>query len=412
MKRLFTKYQLTASVLPTVLVLSVIMMMIVWGAFMFWEKEIFRHTAYRYEQQQRIYLESALVLYCKDEFRAGNMLADSSYTLFPDKPGTTVTIKSMPWGLYEVVSAVMQDSNFSTVQLLGQISPAPIHPTFWMRNRRKSLSLAGDTEIEGKAYLPSNGVQYAQMQSLFFSGKMLSPSNIKESEEELPVLDEHTQRYVAELYERNEVPSPLPEHGLFNSFYQPTVYIGTEESLYGQSLQGNIVIYADRLNIAANDQLHDILIVANKVTIESGFKGNLQIFAKDSVIVAKKVILEYPSGIFMSGNHAGILLKVGEDSEINGYVALEVNGESKGRPHANYIQAQTAKVRGLLRVNGVAQLQGLVSGSAWLTESYYFAKEGYYSDILYNASIKENEDVCYPFLQQGDYGKEGVKWLY
>ena len=76
-----------------------------------------------------------------------------------------------------------------------------------------------------------------------------------------------------------------------------------------------------------------------------------------------------------------------------------------------YYQPESSRVRGLLYVDGIAEVHGFVTGSLYARECYYFAPEGYYSGILYNAVLPGNPGGVYPLWMRGPYERREVKWL-
>ncbi len=152
--------------------------------------------------------------------------------------------------------------------------------------------------------------------------------------------------------------------------------------------------------------------MANKVIVPENFSGAVQIFATDTVIIKSSAKLTYPSGIFIVGNDDNCYIEMGENSEISGYIALLSPKRDKRTVSSNYYQSQSATLRGLLYVDGVAEVHGIVSGKSFFKELAIFTRDGIYSNTIYNATFLDGGDIAYPFLLK-DYGgrKEVVKWL-
>ena len=73
---------------------------------------------------------------------------------------------------------------------------------------------------------------------------------------------------------------------------------------------------------------------------------------------------------------------------MNGYAIVRDTVRRK-QVTASYRQSRTARLRGLLWVDGVAQVQGVVSGCAVLRQAAYFSPQGYYKDMLYDVALLE-----------------------
>lgn len=63
---------------------------------------------------------------------------------------------------------------------------------------------------------------------------------------------------------------------------------------------------------------------------------------------------------------------------------------------AAYRQARTARVRGLLYVDGRGPRAGIVAGQAVLRQAVYFAAQGYYKDMLHDFTLLENHATAQP----------------
>jgi hypothetical protein len=216
--------------------------------------------------------------------------------------------------------------------------------------------------------MPAVGVVYGQMGADFFSGDEIPPAMMSVSGEELPKPNAEAIATIKDLM-------PLAGRDLTIDGFQ---------------------------------DLSDTVLVARKVRIEKGFTGPVQVFALDSIIVEAGVTLEYPSGLF-SEKHVSI----GDGSAVNGYVVV-IPPEGSDEPdimQANYKQSRLARVRGMIYIDGIAQIQGIVSGTAFLDRAIYYSPQGYYENMLYDLTILENREMAWPLLLDGVPQREEVKWL-
>ena len=113
-------------------------------------------------------------------------------------------------------------------------------------------------------------------------------------------------------------------------------------------------------------------------------------------------MLEYPSGIY-----AQQYAEVGDRAEVNGY-AVVCDTVRRKKITANYRQSRTARLRGLVWVNGVAQVQGIVAGRAFLRQSVYFSPQGYYKDMLYDVTLLKNPVTAQPLWLAAARRKEAA----
>lgn len=302
---------LQASSLPTVLIVSTVMLLSVTGIFMLWDRNNNAIGYELYRTQQLLDLESAVTIYCVDT------------TVKMD-----VKTEIEPYGYYEKITVTTADGRFSKQAILGTPQDST---ALYIADNGRPISLTGVTNILGVTYLPKFGVAYNQMGSHFFTGKKLE--QIKISEDRLPEI----------------------------------IQVETTES---------------------------------KVVVESGFCGERQIFATDTVIIEENVVLKYPSGIYVKNGY----IEIKDSSEVNGYVIVT------GR----YKQSPLAKVRGSVYVDGIAQLQGIISGKIYAKECSYYSPEGIYSNTIYDLTAIENHDIASPIFIKNvqHHERRIIKWLY
>ena len=407
------KAVLHASVLPAVLVAGALLLLAAAGVFLLWDMHSWQAAAYHRERQSQLYVESGFALYAADGAAGAQMLNDPDYRLFDEDQNSRLRTERYLWGLYEVVAVTAAtDGKTSSIGMFGKANPGPEHPALWICDSRKSVSFAGTTALFGVAYVPDDGLRYAQMYSRSFEGKQLEAGQIRASREELPTIDPEILEYTRTLWQLPEERISGGDLSAKMSFREPVLCVGISGGRFDGNVSGHVVLKGDRMIVGRESRLSDVLIVAASVKIESGFRGKVQIFARDSVVVEEGAMLEYPSGICLNGETPDGYVKLADRCEVNGYVVVEGTAPMVGRPKARYIQHEGAHVRGLLRVDGIAQVQGDVTGSTWLRESYYIAPEGYYANIVYNARFFATDVFPYPRWQEGPYERRCVQWLY
>ena len=68
-------------------------------------------------------------------------------------------------------------------------------------------------------------------------------------------------------------------------------------------------------------------------------------------------------------------------------------------------------MRGLVYVNGIAQMFGVISGAAVLNNSALYINNEYYNHIFYDFTLLENKEIAYPVWLDSEYDKKEVVWL-
>ena len=182
----------------------------------------------------------------------------------------------------------------------------------------------------------------------------------------------------------------LPD-SLAVSFRDPAVLLRLGAAEIGDcTLRGRIVLAADELRIDSTCRLGNVLVCARKIVVGSGARIAAQFFARDTVIVEPRAALEYPSGIY-----AGRYAELGDRATADGYVIVRDTVRHE-KMTASYRQSRTARVRGVLYVDGAAQVQGIVAGRAVLRQAVYFSPQGYYKEMLYDFTLLENPATAQP----------------
>lgn len=372
------------------------------GLLALWEQESLLFARSCRLRQARADVESAYTLYRLHPTFDG-LLDVPGFLLRDSLPQSRVRITVTPWGLYEAVRVTTGDSLMRVCRLLGA-EPDTVATLFYADDR-SAVTLAGRTILKGRLNLPQNGLIYGRVGADFYSGPEIPQTAIRRSEKVLPPVDPAIAEQVAALFEESGIipQSDIPD-SLYRSFRDSGIRLRVGNAEIGSlTLRGNIILYADELRIGSSCCLEHLLICARKVTVAEGTRISAQIFARDTVIVEPEVRLEYPSGIY-----AQTYAQIGDKSEVNGYVIVR-DTVSRKKPTPNYRQSRTARVRGLVWVDGTAQVQGIVCGQMYLRQAVYFSPQGYYKDLIYDATLLANPHTAHPlWLADTERRKEAV----
>ena len=319
-------------------------------------------------------------------------------------PLSKITLERERWGLYELVSVTGRDAAFNQKRLTGLREPSKAGVCFYHPDNYMLLTLSGNTNIHTVSYLPVNGFVYGQMSSEFFRGEEVEPERMKPAETLLPqpateALDVINLMFSTEpthIFSRDNISVPF--------YRNEPVIILASGNIRNSELSGKIVVAGDNMNIDFTCRFSDIIIVCSTLTIEEGFEGSIQVFARDSVIIGQNVRLLYPSGIYSNR-----LVRLSDNSEVNGYIIVNPPEEAQiTTPH--YISTRKSLVRGFIYVNGNAHLQGITSGSVFVKEAVHYAPFGYYRGMLHDFTLLENSEAAYPVWLDGGKRK-GAKWV-
>ena len=401
-----------ASVLASVLVVSTLMLLGVLLVIELWNFDLARYYLYHREEQTLANVESGFLLYAEDSTLYARREEDGSVLLFEGDECSRVYYERVRWGMYEVVS--VKNNKRKSIRLMGKSIESGRGATLYIPENGQAFSLTGKTFAEGDVYLPRNGVSYTQVRSEFFQGKPLEKEQIKESGSDFPTLDAESREVVESLFAGTGEREWLDNGGVLEcAFDAPVTRAEVGEYLSGVRVKGHVVLYAPEMLFVEQDaRLDGVILVGQRVEFADGFSGCVQVFARDSILLGDGVCLKAGSGlhVWREGEKGGFV-RLGEHCEVNGYVIVKADADDGERKRAVYVQPESSRVRGLVFVGGIAEVHGMVTGSLYARECCYFAPEGYYAGILYNAVLPGNPGLAYPLLMEGPYERRTVKWL-
>lgn len=418
---MISKKKLKGSALPTVMVVSVLICLLILFAFTLFDLNEFLFSSYNSVRQRKEYLNSALVVYCNDSSLITQIKeSDYTYQLYDDEPLSSVQFSIKPWGLYESICISSSDHKYSSIRLLGKKNDCKEAAALWLCSRDMSLSLAGTTQIEGPLYAPINGVNYVELQNEAFKGRIISNDNIHLSNRELPDIDSLLVNMIDGWHDRrrmNKTGNDVDLKNKYSSFKEEPIHLLMPENASKESVfRGQIMIYGDEIVMSPEMKFSDVILIARKVIVESGFVGSCQIFATDTVIVKEGVRLNFPSGVFLNGNNGKTLLTLGERSTICGYAVVfgDIEKSNNLLIDANYEQRRASTLQGLLYVDGIASVNSCsIIGAAYMKECYYLPENSMYAGTLFNVQITRDENMVYPFLFKNSmYRRSEIKSLH
>jgi cytoskeletal protein CcmA (bactofilin family) len=247
----------------------------------------------------------------------------------------SVFIKKHSWGLFDIFyikstkNTLKKSFVHEKTALMGCEPNEVQQSALYLVDNFRPLSLAGNTKIEGTVYLPKAGVRRGSINGRSFSGKKLIGGERKRSKRSLPAIDKKRLVYIqGELLKISGIPQlkSITIQSFSDSsleIFAPTVY------LKNQTLQGNIIIRSDSLiYVGRNANLEDVLLFAPNIVFENGFRGSVQAYATNSILVQEGVQLRYPSTLGLLPNYISNTLQQGifikKEAFIEGFVFTEL----------------------------------------------------------------------------------------
>lgn len=360
------KHGLGAFALPAVIVVAVVILLLVLFAYSALTLDRYRYSLYHEKKQQREDLKSALVLYCADSTLCA--VGDSAVVeLFPGHEKVKLSVER--FGLYEKLGFSNGYPDEYRV-LVGRRCECDAKAAFWLCDRNRALSLAGDARLGGLVYMPLSGINYTEVNGSYYSGRQLSETCLRISSAELPAVDSACFEYAGNLCRRN-----------------------------GET-------------VTLESMMRDTVVCGKTVRIVSGFSGSLQVFAADSVIVEAGAVLEYPSGIYVDSGDKRPYVVLESGAEVNGYVIVTSRNSDSQLRYPCYVQKKGAKLNGLLYVDGSCNIEGDIRGAVYVKDCYYHSDGNVYAGTLYDAVVMRSDSLTFPIFLNGPYERRMIKKMH
>jgi len=339
------------------------------------------------------------------------LLADSSFNLYsisnsPD-PGIiqthfndSLTIRSIPWGVFKVGtvrSFVSHDTLFRAFTY-GYVLDTLHRAAFYLADEDRPVSVSGYTQIKGNAYLPKAGIVESFVGNKKYSGpKSMVLGSKFTSGRKLPHLDS-----VSLISLVSQIKSLKPTDTSFSgldsltvSFFRPPRIIRISKKankLSNLYLSGNIMLVSDSLlRIDSTVHLNNVLVFAKSIFIQKGFWGRAQFFAQDSIIIGKKVSLNYPSclGVISLNSKLGLPPRIAFDN--NDYLegtAFIYQKDKKGS-QAFLDFGKNFFVHGFLYVPGMARFRdsSVINGSLYANRLMFLDMGVNYENYLIDSKL-------------------------
>lgn len=315
--------------------------------------------------------------------------------LFPDSL-SAVSMTAKAWGGYTIVNL---ESSFrhhrkKVCLLMSDDVLLNKRPSLYLADKRRYLSVCGDTWLGGPVYLPKLGVRKSYVDGVGYYRESAVQGEILYSESELPAIRSGLLQSFEEQwkvdYQRDSVLQweDLNRNVIKNDFTRPAeVIVSAEDSLVLDyiDIYGHVKLMANRaIMVKASSKLSNCILVASQVYFEKGFKGNCQVLAHNRVHIAENVELNYPSLIFMQGNNPKKEIFVGSNTTFAG--DMVVLGK-QGKKSPNIKISKGSKLEGFVYCDGSIELEGDVAGSVYTNSFFLRTRSAIYENHLLNNRI-------------------------
>ncbi|PJJ11134.1 hypothetical protein CLU83_4630 [Flavobacterium sp. 1] len=371
---------------------------IICGALLFFSNLYGQLNLY-YNLQEELYINNQSIV---------NLALENKETLQEpiqdEKSGIIGSYATKPYGLLNLL-LVTSETNKDTVQSAHFIGRYTKDKTaLFLANFSKSLTYTGTVKLIGDNSLPSTYIETAYINNK--SNQLLVDGKNTISENQLPEINPDFKKIFYGIHAEKTSLSDVekPKDSLyFNSFFNTTKEIYLNSIVSNVIFKGNFILRSkDSLHIKKNTVLEDVILIAPKITFESGFKGTVQAFASERIELEQNVILNYPSVVCIYNETSDeSKIKIKKECKINGAVVLF--GNTNEMIDKNSIEIdEEGLLFGDIYCSGKLFLKSKVYGSVYTNRLFYKTESASYdntiSDIEINAKKRPNYFISIPIF--------------
>lgn len=347
--------------------------------------------------------------------------------LFSDQHHS-VTLEKKNWGAFSVLTsrAIWNKKQIFKSALVGSNISEGEPIALYLADQNKPLSLCGNTKIKGTSYVPRAGIKRAYIEGKSFARKKLIDGIKKYSNKSLPPINkeliELNAIYLESISSLTDsiVSFELVEEkdSIINSFQNTTLLIYSPYSINisNKVIEGNVIIKSDKeIIIQSNAIMSSVILYANSVVIKERFEGDVQIFAKKSLLVEPNCKLKYPS----------VLALIKKNRENRGMIMIEENTELKGsvflynqyfdRKNQPLISiGKNTVIHGQIYSSDLLELKGKVYGGVFCRSLLLKTPSSVYENHLLDVVIDReglSDFFVGPPLTEETNHQRVIKWL-
>ena len=316
--------------------------------------------------------------------------------------GDSIIVQKKDWGIFDIATVrtfAQRDTIYKAFFIAGAVYSAK-WAALYIADDDRPVSVSGKTRIEGTAYLPKAGIQTAYVDNKAYEGdKRLVIGGKKASDKTLPVLDAG-RLGLLDSYFQQKGDSRNTGDSMSISYLKPTKTLDFKKQAYtlsGTQLKGNLVLRSDTaLAIDSSAKLDNVLVFAPAIIVKEGFRGTCQLFATDSISVAKNCLFSYPSCLGIIRSNTGKFspqakITVGEASVIEGTVFTWEKTPGALKPVIRLSKKDTISGQ-VYSQDGLSLKDGcVIYGSLYTKYFLYQNSFTLYENYLINAELSSRE---------------------
>jgi len=352
---------------------------------------------FRYDQLENNVSSGINILLASEDSTYTN---GKTFSLF-GQDTDSVSLKRSFWGVYDVGASrafIQKDTLYKAFTFANAIDSSK-WAAIYLIDEDRPFSLSGKTLVRGNAYIPKAGVKEAYIDNKAYEGdKRLISGSKHVSGRVLPQLDVKRLNQL-EQYQTQDIPGDstvLKNDSVKQSFLQPTRFASFKKEVHtlrNIKLSGNMVLFSDTtIIIDSTAVLNNIMIFAKAISVKSGFHGNCQLFATDSIRVDSNCRFDYPSclGVLRLKDakvSTQARIYIGTKASFSGLIFTYEQKDGPLKPQI--IISENIKITGQIYSQGTLELgnKSEVDGSVFTSRFIYRTQFTLYENYLINTTI-------------------------
>lgn len=319
----------------------------------------------------------------------------------------TFNVGKKSWGLYSILTV---GANYKSLEYNKSILAGgnlPMEPDFalYLANFSDGLYIGGNTFINGSCFIPKGEVDKTSFRGSIYRRDTLIFGAIHKSRINLPVYDTVLTRNISNILDglaiiEGEKKSfeQIESAQLEVSFNEESMVLYTDKPLYLQncSFKGQIaIVSSEPITVMGSCELDLVQLYASTILFMDNFKGSVQAFARDTLLVQENVSLNYPSVIGVVSNDGAGILEVKGSTNIEADVFM-VNLTNPFPKNTKIQIDKGCTINGLVYCQGKLDLKGDVYGQVLTHELTLKTSTSYYESHLFDVEI--NPKKLSPYL--------------
>jgi hypothetical protein len=302
------------------------------------------------------------------------------------------------WGLWGLMNAegVHGQARANRSFLFGAIPEGVFDAQLFLEDRDRALSVAGNSELKGKLYLPEAGLKRGYVGREGFTGKHLHEGDVKPSRSQEWKMDGPWSKAIKEEVQAfaqagaiGNWQAQTGEH-VEGDWRKPAMRLlgGNQLFLDQVHIGGKTMVFAQELILGANAKVDNAIFVARSIVMEPGFTGKGQFFAIESLVVDSGVHLQYPSVVALASGNTMDALVLRNTSKVEGLVWSDGSiTQTEVHDQSMITIEPRAEVFGHVIVRDNLNLQGQVHGHVLTGKFRHQSSQAVHDNMLYQGRI-------------------------